>query len=324
MDEERGDLAAHTSSARRAFRVTPVTRRKRAHVHRRPLVHVRAPRACFRVRSEAIGRASSTMFASTAVSSASAAPRVSRHGVAPKARRCARTSAAASARVDASSSAASPSPPRDARELLPRDAPSRATLVATVAAKPPAPAPAEAPTPFVAFCRANWGFFAALQTVALIGASYNGRLARKRRLEIAEINAKLRAMMQKAEDARDATRGVDESDDDDGGSSEKLAEGKRALVAKDFETAVVAFDEAKTMAKEAGAKAAELSARKGLARALIEAGQIRAAIGELADATELAVEQGDSSVYGMLGDCHTDLAELGEAGRYYDLCLAMD
>jgi tetratricopeptide (TPR) repeat protein len=267
------------------------------------------------------------MFASTAVSSASAAPRVSvRRGVAPKARRCARTSAAAaSARVDASSSAASPSPPRDARELLPKDAPSRATLVATVAAKPAnAPAPAEAPTPFVAFCRANWGFFAALQTVALIGASYNGRLARKRRLEIAEINAKLRAMMQKAEDARDATRGVDESDDEDGGSSEKLAEGKRALSAKDFEAAVVAFDEAKTIAESAGARAAELSARKGLARALIEAGQIRAAIGELANATELAVEQGDSSVYGMLGDCYTDLAELGEAGRYYDLCLAMD
>ena len=30
-------------------------------------------------------------------------------------------------------------------------------------------------------------------------------------------------------------------------------------------------------------------------------------------ATELAVEEGDSSVYGMLGDCYTDLAELGEA-----------
>jgi len=37
----------------------------------------------------------------------------------------------------------------------------------------------------------------------------------------------------------------------------------------------------------------------------------------------VAVQEGDSSVYGMLGDCHTDLAELSVAGDYYDKCLAM-
>ena len=267
------------------------------------------------------------MFASTAVPSAAASPRVSGRGVAPRARqKLARSSAVVSARVGAPSSAALPPPPRDARELLPRDAAglSRANLVATVAAKAPPPAPAAAPTPFVAFCRANWGFFAALQTVALIGASFNGRLARVRRLEIAEINAKLRAMMAKAEAQAERSRGVDESEDEDGSASEKLAEGKRALASGDFEAAVVAFDDARRIAREIGSKAAELSAYKGVARALIEAGQIRAAAGELVDATGLAVEQGDSSVYGMLGDCYTDLAELGEAGRYYDLCLAMD
>lgn len=265
------------------------------------------------------------MLASTTLPSAS--PRVSKRGVAPKARRCARRSTAVRARIDAPSSAASVSPPRDARELLPTGPADggRANLVATTAAKAPSPpAPAEAPTPFVAFCRANWGFFAALQTVALIGASYNGRLARKRRLEIADINAKLRAMMAKAEAQAESARGVNESEDEDGIASEKLAEGKRALASGDFETAVGAFDEARRIAKETGAKTAELSAYKGVARALIEAGQIRAAVGELVAATELAVEEGDSSVYGMLGDCYTDLAELGEAGRYYDLCLAMD
>ena len=266
------------------------------------------------------------MFASTALPSAAASPRISRRGVAPKARRCDRRTTVVTARVDAPSSAASASHPRDARELLPVGPAggSRANLVATVAAKAPAPAPAEAPTPFVAFCRANWGYFAALQTVALIGASYNGRLARKRRLEIAEINAKLRAMMAKAEAQAESARGADESDDEDGIAGEKLAEGKRALANGDFENAVGAFDEARRIAQEIGAQPAELSAYKGVARALIEAGQIRAAVGELVAATELAVEQGDSSVYGMLGDCHTDLAELGEAGRYYDLCLAMD
>ena len=99
--------------------------------------------------------------------------------------------------------------------------------MATVAAKAPPPAPAAAPRGgFVAFCRANWGFFAALQTVALIGASYNGRLARVRRLEIAEINAKLRAMMAKAEAQAERSRGSHESEDEDGSASEKLAEGR--------------------------------------------------------------------------------------------------
>ena len=213
----------------------------------------------------------------------------------------------------------------DVRYLLPSDyasMKSESNLIATVSAKA-APAPAPEISPFVAFCRANWGFFAALQTVALIGASFNGRLARKRRLEIAEINGKLRAMMAKQELAA-SLRNDFASEDEDEVTSEKLSQGKQALANRDFELAVSAFDEARVAANAAGIKSAELSAYKGLARALIEAGQIKAAVGELVAAVDLAVEQNDSSVYGMLGDCYTDLAELGEAGRYYDLCLAMD
>jgi hypothetical protein len=48
---------------------------------------------------------------------------------------------------------------------------------------------------FSSFCRANWGYFAALQTAALVGATFNGMLSRKRREEIAILNEKLRAMM---------------------------------------------------------------------------------------------------------------------------------
>ena len=39
---------------------------------------------------------------------------------------------------------------------------------------------------------------------------------------------------------------------------------------------------------------------------------------------DAAVAQSRSSVYGMLGDCHTDLAELVKAGAYYGKCLEMD
>lgn len=207
----------------------------------------------------------------------------------------------------------------DARALLPPPGPSSPQLIAVVAAKdPPAPPPAQEASPFVLFCRANWGYFAALQTVALIGAANNGRLARIRRLEIAEINEKLRAMMAKYE-ANNC-----EDDDDDGPASAALAAGKAALKAADWNVAAERFEEAKGIADRVGDAAARLAAAKGVAQALAKAGQLRAAIAELEAVATSAEAQGDSSVYGMLGDFHTDLAELSTAGAYYDKCLAMN
>ena len=211
------------------------------------------------------------------------------------------------------------SPARDASALMPRTL-DRAQLVAQVSAKAPPAPPADQPSPFVLWCRGNWGYFAALQTVALIGASYNGRLARKRRLEIADINDKLRAMMAKYE----GKLGSMDMDDDSGPALEALAAGKAALVAEDFDAAAGKFAEAKKIAEDHGDAQGVLSGAKGTATALMRAGQLRAAVAELESVVQLAVSEGDSSVYGMLGDAHTDLAELGKAGEYYDRCLEMD
>ena len=63
---------------------------------------------------------------------------------------------------------------------------------------------------------------------------------------------------------------------------------------------------------------------KGVAQALAKAGQTKAAIAELVGVVADAEAERDSSVYGMLGDLHTDLADLSTAGAYYDKCLAMD
>ena len=208
----------------------------------------------------------------------------------------------------------------DASALMPRQTLDRAQLVAQVSAKAPPAPPADQPSPFVLWCRGNWGYFAALQTVALIGASYNGRLARKRRLEIADINDKLRAMMAKYE----GKLGSMDMDDDSGPASEALAAGKAALVAEDFDAAAGKFAEAKKIAEDHGDAQGVLSGAKGTATALMRAGQLRAAVAELESVVQLAVSEGDSSVYGMLGDAHTDLAELGKAGEYYDRCLEMD
>ncbi len=209
--------------------------------------------------------------------------------------------------------------PRDASALMPKTL-DRAQLVAQVSAKAAPAPPADQPSPFVLWCRGNWGYFAALQTVALIGASYNGRLARKRRLEIADINDKLRAMMAKYE----GKLGSMDMDDDSGPASEALAAGKAALVAEDFDAAAGKFAEAKKIAEDHGDAQGVLSGAKGTATALMRAGQLRAAVAELESVVQLAVSEGDSSVYGMLGDAHTDLAELGKAGEYYDRCLEMD
>jgi len=209
---------------------------------------------------------------------------------------------------------------QEARALLPtQPGPNAARLVAVVAARaaPPMPPPVPEVSPFMLFCRANWGYFAALQTVALIGAANNGRLAKKRRLEIGVINAKLRAMMQKYE-----VNSMDEGDED-GPASHALAAGKAALTAGDWLLAARSFAEAKEIVVDAGDVLSRLSASKGLALALTKAGKLRAAIAELESVAAVAVQEGDSSVYGMLGDCHTDLAELSVAGDYYDKCLAM-
>ena len=222
-------------------------------------------------------------------------------------------------RTHATSSRTDVASPDDVRALMPRTV-DRARLVAQVSAKAaPAPPAESPPSAFVLWCRGNWGYFAALQTVALIGASYNGRLARKRRLEIADINDKLRAMMAKYEGKLGSV-----DDDDSGPASEALAAAKAALVAGDFDAAAGKFSEAKAMAQKHGDAAAQLSGAKGTATALMRAGQLRAAVAELESVVDLAVSEGDSSVYGMLGDAHTDLAELGKAGAYYDKCLAMD
>lgn len=219
---------------------------------------------------------------------------------------------ATSSRIDVAS-------PDDVRALMPRTV-DRARLVAQVSAKAAPAPPAEAPpSAFVLWCRGNWGYFAALQTVALIGASYNGRLARKRRLEIADINDKLRAMMAKYEGKLGSM-----DDDDSGPASDALAAAKAALVAGDFDAAAGKFSEAKAIAQKHGDASGTLSGAKGTATALMRAGQLRAAVAELESVVDLAVSEGDSSVYGMLGDAHTDLAELGKAGAYYDKCLAMD
>lgn len=229
-------------------------------------------------------------------------------------------------------------------------APPRASpaLVASVSAKPAAPAPASDPSPFALWCRSNWPLFVVAQTLALVGAAASGVSSRKKRVELAALNEKLRKMKE-ARDAEDGTCSFDWSAShgqctDSWPGAAELAVAKEALEKNGQpDEALVWFAAAKdAVRRDAGgggegidfmynlsgvAAASWLSAGKGTALALLEKGDetsLREAVRELKAVEALAASEGDSSVCGMIGDALTDLGDFAEAGAYYDKVLEMD
>ena len=237
------------------------------------------------------------------------------------------------------SAAADLMPPIDAR---PGSSP---RLVASVSAAPATAAPpARDPSAFDAFCRANWPWFVVLETAALIGAAVSGVSSRKKRLELAALNEKLRQLQSRAEDL---TCQLDWSAahgqcTDDWPASEFLALGKEALAANEADEAAAQFEAAKAEVMRVAGTAEEsdaadslvgvaaaswLSACKGRALALVmrgDDGSLRAAVAELKGVEAMAEKEGDSSVCGLIGDTLADLGDLVEAGAYYDKVLLLD
>ena len=192
--------------------------------------------------------------------------------------------------------------------------------VACVAAKPTV---VEAPkvNKFQEFGRQYWPAFAALEGVALVGATVNGILSRKRREEIERLNAQMRGIMAKL-DERDKTL---MSEDGSSESSEALAKAKSALASDHNESAAELFAVAIDVAMREKDAGAELSARKGLAMALAAQRKFAEAASNLERCLERsrALDQtdGDSVVYGLLGDVYTDLGDFAKAGSAYDMCI---
>lgn len=201
-----------------------------------------------------------------------------------------------------------------------RPSASRAQHVACVAAKPSA---VEVPkvNKFQEFGRQYWPAFAALEGVALVGATVNGILSRKRREEIERLNAQMRGIMAKL-DEREKTL---MSEDGGSESSEALAKAKTALSSDHNESAAELFAVAIDVAMREKDAGAELSARKGLAMALAAQRKFAEAASNLERCLErsraLNQTDGDSVVYGLLGDVYTDLGDFAKAGSAYDMCI---
>ena len=174
------------------------------------------------------------------------------------------------------------------------------------------------PTALQKFGRATWPFFALLEAVALTGCVVNGISTRKRRVELAALNAQLRNILAKLA-ASEAAR-VEYSGDAYTPAGEATAAGKRALAAGSLVESAAAFTKADTLALAAGDSEAQLAALKGLAASQLRQGATAGAVATLLRALSLSKGQ-DAAVLGSLGDAYAELGELEKAGTYYDMYL---
>ena len=181
------------------------------------------------------------------------------------------------------------------------------------------------------FGRKYWPLLATLELLALIGASLNGVLSRKRRQEIERLNVQMRAIMQRVEDERFERHNKKTSSTTSSSPAMVLiGKAKSAYSNGEYESAIGLFNDAVEAADGGAFSSADeedkieesLSARKGLATAYQASGDLTKAAATLENALLVAR---DSTVFGMLGDVYTDMGELAKAGEMYDKCLeAMD
>jgi len=176
------------------------------------------------------------------------------------------------------------------------------------------------------FGRKYWPALAILELLALIGASLNGVLSRKRRQEIERLNIQMRQIMQRVEEER-FERHHTKTAAKASRAMELIGKAKSAYANGEYDVAIDLFTDAVAAADDETSSEEDkieesLSARKGLATAYQASGDLTKAASALESALLVAK---DSTVFGMLGDVYTDMGELSKAGEMYDKCLeAMD
>lgn len=155
--------------------------------------------------------------------------------------------------------------------------------------------------------------------MALVGCVVNGISSRKRRVELVQLNEKLRALVAKLA----AVEQSDAAADAYTPAGEATAKGKRALAAGSFADAAAAFTQACQLSVSATDAEAELAALKGLAAAQLRQGFSAAALSTLLRALEVSKPMsasgvGDAAVLGSLGDVYAEMGDLEKAGTAYD------
>ena len=226
--------------------------------------------------------------------------------------------------------------------------------------KTPTPSSPSSPSAFQTFGRTYWPFFLVLQTLALVGAAISGVSSRKKRVELASLNEKLRLLAERDDENACAFDwdNLEGQCTDSWPGAPQIAAGTEALKAGNTEAALEAFQEARAACESAFAKdknaandaakdalvdgparafapallsgvdaAAYLAATKGYASCLTKFGgaeNLRVAVRALQSVEDLARVAQDETVFGSIADALTDLGDLAGAGAYYDKVLEMD
>ena len=232
--------------------------------------------------------------------------------------------------------------------------------VAARATEKTPPSSPSSPSAFQTFGRTYWPFFLVLQTLALIGAAISGVSSRKKRVELASLNEKLRLLAERDDENACAFDwdNLEGQCTDSWPGAPQIAAGTEALKAGNTEAALEAFQEARAACESAFAKeknvfsandaladgpgparafapallsgvdaAAYLAATKGYASCLTKFGgaeNLRVAVRALQSVEGLARVAEDETVFGSIADALTDLGDLAGAGAYYDKVLEMD
>jgi len=232
--------------------------------------------------------------------------------------------------------------------------------VAARATEKTPPSSPSSPSAFQTFGRTYWPFFLVLQTLALVGAAISGVSSRKKRVELASLNEKLRLLADRDDENACAFDwdNLEGQCTDSWPGAPQIAAGTEALKAGNTEAALEAFQEARAACESAFAKdknaandaandalvdgparafapallsgvdaAAYLAATKGYASCLTKFGgaeNLRVAVRALQSVEGLARVAQDETVFGSIADALTDLGDLAGAGAYYDKVLEMD
>ena len=230
--------------------------------------------------------------------------------------------------------------------------------VAARATEKTPPSSPSSPSAFQTFGRTYWPFFLVLQTLALVGAAISGVSSRKKRVELASLNEKLRQLAERDDENACAFDwdNLEGQCTDSWPGAPQIAAGTEALKAGNTEAALEAFQEARAACESAFANekandaaddgalvgparafapallsgvdaAAYLAATKGYASCLTKFGgaeNLRVAVRALQSVEGLARVAEDETVFGSIADALTDLGDLAGAGAYYDKVLEMD
>ncbi|KAF8401120.1 hypothetical protein HHK36_014424 [Tetracentron sinense] len=181
-----------------------------------------------------------------------------------------------------------------------------------------------------------------LLSVALIGATVGGLLARQRRGEMERLNDQLRqinaALRRQAKiesyapSLSYAPVGSRISENEvivDSRKEElisRLKAGKNYLRNQDLEKAFVEFKTALDLAQSLKDPIKEKKAARGLGASLQRKGKYREAIKYHSMVLSISEQEGENSgnteAYGAIADCYTELGDLERAGKFYDKYIA--